>query len=87
MIKTKSMTTIEDVVVDIFCNQCGGTCMVGYGKTIDKRDFYGVAIDYTGGYYSKYLEDGNNYKFHLCEACLGKIIIGLQLHPTIEYKN
>lgn len=69
MLKTlKVLKRIEtEEVLDVICNKCGESC---YNIEQDPYSLEGVSVGFTGGYYSKYLGDMNQYKFDLCEKCL-----------------
>lgn len=73
MKKTKfvKVEKIDEVIDDIVCNKCGGSC-----KSADEYDtnFYGLIETYIeGGYNSISLEDGMSYTFSLCEKCLKEL--------------
>lgn len=63
MIKTKKVKKVITVIEDIICNKCGASLKAG-------ENFNGLDGFVYSEYGSKYLEDGTEYKFNLCEKCL-----------------
>ena len=67
--KTTKMEMVKkEVVIDVFCNKCGESCLK------QNTGFYGL-IEQTisGGFESNPLSDGTSYTFSLCESCLSKL--------------
>ena len=59
---------------EIFCNKCGMSCKGTTGS------FNGlIEAEVMGGYDSTHLDDGDVYKFSLCERCLKELIDSFKL--------
>lgn len=84
--KEKVVQTVEKTI-ETFCNNCG-KCCTKYTKDYKGEKFsvgdYCLDVKYSGGYWSKYLDDITTYKFSLCEKCLFKIINKLMIPADIE---
>lgn len=88
MRKTKMVTETKEVEVieDIICNKCGGTCFNVVDATDRQYSAEGLLeCEITGGFFSKHLGDMSSYRFSMCEACL------IQLFKTfrvpVEIRN
>ena len=73
---------------DILCNMCGNSCKVVLGKNSkgdNIMDYSGClsGVEVCGGYGSKYLEDGDQYKFDLCEECVSKLIKSFKINAKV----
>jgi hypothetical protein len=61
---------------DIVCNQCGSSCY-------STPEYVGlIEAQVCTGYGSKFLGDGNNFSFSLCEECLVKLFKTFK-HPAL----
>lgn len=59
----------KDVIVEVFCNKCGGSCQQN-----NCPGFYGLIEETVyGGYGSDPLSDMTEYTFSLCESCLDEL--------------
>jgi ssDNA-binding Zn-finger/Zn-ribbon topoisomerase 1 len=69
MIKTHMVKKEVEQIKSITCNKCGGNC-----KSKDSKDgFYCLSARVKGHFYSDHLEDGQEYRFDICEQCLLKL--------------
>jgi len=59
----KTVNKAVEETDNIFCNKCGKSCYseVAYGGLIGAK--------VKGGYCSKFIGDGDNYQFDICEKC------------------
>ncbi len=73
-IKGKEQREVE-VVRDVLCNRCGGTCVSEQGSQ------YGLSATVEGGYESTHLEDLVAYHFDLCEKCLSELFAQFKIPP------
>ena len=65
---TKQIQRFVKEIVEIHCNQCGLSCKSPMGE------YYGlIEATVLAGYESTHLEDGDSYKFSLCERCLSEL--------------
>jgi hypothetical protein len=74
MRKLKKARRTVEVVEDVVCNRCGGTCLI-------EREQYGLAAAVEGGYNSTHLADFTIYQFDLCEKCLAELFAGFKIKP------
>jgi hypothetical protein len=73
MKKTIVITTQIEEVDDIICNKCGKSLKeeIRDGMVLINEEFCGLMeTEVYGQYYSPYLENGQIYRFSLCEKCL-----------------
>lgn len=69
MIITRTVTKKVEETADVFCNNCGQSCMRQITTGI--QDAYGlIEVEVSGGYMSTHLEDMTAYRFSVCEKCL-----------------
>jgi hypothetical protein len=84
MKKTSKQTrTVEvEVIDDVVCNKCGGSCYAGdFG--VGEKAFEGlIEAEVNGGYYSKRLGDMNKYVFSLCEDCVVELFRSFKINPA-----
>lgn len=86
---TSKQVVTQDVVTDVICNNCGGTCKAeikdSQGQVIG-QDFYGlIELKVSGGFFSTHLEDNTSYTFSLCEKCLvDKVFKGMKHAPDTK---
>ena len=61
------------------CNRCGHAVPDGQ---------YCAKIEYAGGYYSEPMKsgigDGDEFKFYLCEICLGRLMRACKIPPEFS---
>lgn len=77
---------IYDLKEEIFCNNCGDSCLKQYQLNCpDAVQNYGLLnVSVIGGYVSDYLNDGNQYIFSLCEKCLRGMFENFKVKPKIN---
>lgn len=64
---TKSVEKIIEVIDDVLCNKCGKTCMLS-------RYPHGlIDAKVHGGYSSEAINDGDLFKFDICEKCFKEL--------------
>jgi hypothetical protein len=73
---------------DVLCNACGNSCKVLVGRNSKGEeilDYGGCLVDaeVCGGYGSKYLDDGDQYKFDLCESCVATLIKSFKIDAKV----
>jgi len=80
-------TRLESFTIDNICNKCGESCM-----RFD--DYYGVDIEYQGGYhsgstypYTSKISDSERISISLCEDCLSKLLEECILNPSPDYSG
>ena len=77
---TKTIKVEKEVVEDVVCNKCGGTCLIG-------GDRYGAQALVEDGYHTKLLMDaGLLLEFHLCEDCTGWLFKTFTV-PMRDHRN
>ena len=65
----------------VICNKCESICNVQQDGEI-WNDVYGlINANVSGGYFSKYLEDGSEYSFDLCEKCVSELFDTFKILP------
>ena len=70
----------EEIVDDILCNNCGGSCRDNCEMN---ENFEGlIEVKVCGGYASK-LGDGSTYTFSICEDCLKTMFKNFAIKPKI----
>ena len=85
MVKRKLETQQVEVVDDIVCNRCGGSCM----KKIDvdtrpPGDFYGVVMAYCPGYMSTdFSDDNSTHRADICEKCVFEFFSTFKIPPEV----
>jgi hypothetical protein len=81
---TRRKKRTVEIVVDVLCNKCGGSC-VPKGRRPD--DAYGphglIEAEVVGGYDSPVLPDGTTYQFSLCEGCLSALFATFVHDPRV----
>lgn len=83
---TAQQVVTQEIVTDVICNNCGGSCKAEIkddNGQIVGQDFYGlIELKVSGGFFSTHLEDGSSYTFSLCEKCLvEKVFAGMKHAP------
>jgi len=74
----KEPQTIDvEVIDDILCNQCGGSCHDRQGMNYEGL----IEARVQGGYASK-LGDMTSFIFSICEDCLEKLFVRFKHPPT-----
>ena len=72
-------TKIINVPLDTICNKCGNTCAKDLGN--GSKDWYYQSISYRPGYLSQGFQDGVDYVFDVCEACLWEFVQSFKIFP------
>lgn len=84
MKKMKTVTQEVEIIEDIVCNRCGGSCRSKLDP-IENTDFYGlIEASFSTGYFSQHLPDGFIYSFSLCEECLAELFKSFKIEPKAE---
>lgn len=61
----KQQSVKTDVLIDIICDHCGGSCMVEFGN------YEFMKLDASWGYGSK--KDFEKWSAHICEKCVDEL--------------
>jgi Fe-S-cluster containining protein len=81
MKKMKTVIQEVEIIEDIICNKCGGSCCTKFDP-IENTDFYGlIEASFSTGYFSQHLPDGFIYSFSLCEKCLAELFKSFKIEP------
>lgn len=80
--KTKQVDkeVVEDVVEDILCNKCGGSCKDYVDRNHEYYNFNSAIITSDFGYGSV-LYDMEDFKVHLCETCYAAFEATFKIKP------
>jgi hypothetical protein len=90
MKKVIKVQTESEILSEVLCNQCGGSCHVeeaGRNKHGQHYFFGLINAKVVGGYHSPVLGDLDQYEFSLCEACLKKMFAGFKLPVDVIELN
>jgi hypothetical protein len=78
MKKTSEIETFTEVINDIICNRCGGSCKC-------EMNFNGLLETcVVGAYDSTHLVDMRKYVFSLCEKCLSELFDSFLIKPEFS---
>ena len=81
----KIQTEEVRVVSEVVCNKCGQSCLKECGTTVagePSYDAYGlIGAKVIGGFPSKELADGQEYRFDVCEKCLVEFFVSFVIKP------
>jgi hypothetical protein len=76
-----TVTQEVEIITDIICNKCGGSCKA----SVVPGGFNGlIEAEVHGGYDSTHMSDGDIYVFSLCEKCLIDVVKDFK-HPAKQY--
>jgi hypothetical protein len=75
---------IRTVVKDVLCNLCGESCMGTQheGTSHPHRYLTGGSMATVGGYESAFPPDYEQWRFDLCEPCLGFLVSRFKIAPS-----
>jgi len=86
MIKRQRVTVTreEDQIVDVLCNMCGESLKVHECDDIVR--YLGIPNGYVSGHYSSpVLPDGTEWRYSLCEPCIGRMFSEFKIPPEMNY--
>ncbi len=77
---THKVMTETDFIDDILCNKCGKSCI---NKDAPSPEGL-IEVQVRGGYGSNILGDGSDFRFSICETCLGQMILAFEIPPSYD---